>query len=55
MCPEGNSGFEWFLNWRLNHPFSPEDILSYSRESGDILIVDNIRVQGRLRHQIGPG
>lgn len=32
----------------------PEDVLSDSRESWDVLIVDNICVQRRLGHQVRP-
>ena len=33
---------------------SPEDVLPHSVESRDILIVDDVCVQRRLRHQVGP-
>lgn len=36
------------------HMFIPEDVLSDSRESWDILIVDNICMQRGLSHQIRP-
>lgn len=32
----------------------PEDVLTDGRESWDIFVVDDVRVQGRLRHQVGP-
>ncbi len=34
--------------------FLPKNVLTNSRESWDILIVDDVSVQGRLCHQVGP-
>lgn len=39
-------GSDWFL---------PEDVLPDSRESWDVLVVDDVGVQGGLRHQVRPG
>lgn len=40
------SGPQWFL---------PEDVLPDSRESWDVLVMDDVGVQRRLRHQVRPG
>lgn len=34
---------------------SPEDVLTHGGEPRDVLIVDDVRVQRRLRHQVGSG
>ena len=38
----------------LHRSHSPEDVLSDDREPWDILVVDNVCVQGGLCHQVGP-
>lgn len=35
--------------------FLPQDVLPDSGESWDVLVVDDVGVQRRLRHQVRPG
>lgn len=41
-------------NFLFTHLVLPEDVLSDNREAWDILVVDDVGVQGRLGHQVGP-
>lgn len=46
VCRVGVGGPGWGL---------PEDVLPDSRESWDVLVVDDVGVQGGLCHQVRPG
>lgn len=45
----------WPLSSSVPRRFPPEDVLSDSRESWDVLVVDDVSVQRSLRHQVRPG